>query len=180
MRIKARMGVSIDGFVATSDGVPALIKAQHFVPGQSHGYPAFIKGVDAVLMGRNTFLPALGAPEWPWAGMEVFVLTSRPLPDGAPNDAVVAQGGPQELVDRLRSRGSDRDVHLVGGPRAIHAVAEIGALDSLEVVVLPLLLGDGVRLWPPDATPPATHLLREPRVFPDGSVELTYRIVSQP
>ena len=42
MRIKARMGMSIDGFVATSDGMPALIKAVGSVPGQSHGYPEFI------------------------------------------------------------------------------------------------------------------------------------------
>jgi dihydrofolate reductase len=177
MRIKARMGISIDGFVATPDGMPALIKAQDFVSGQSHGYPEFIEGVDAVLMGRETFLPALGSPEyWPWTDLKVFVLTSSPLPEGTPSDVIVSQGGPEGLVDQIRSKGSDGDVHLVGGPRTIQAIAEVGALESLEVVVLPIILGDGIRLWPADGTPPATQLERKPRVFSDGSVELTYRL----
>ncbi|HTW07509.1 MAG TPA: dihydrofolate reductase family protein [Acidimicrobiales bacterium] len=177
MRIKARMGISIDGFVAAPDGMPTLIKAQDFVSGQSHGYPEFIEGVDAVLMGRQTFLPALGSPEyWPWPGLKVFVLTSSPLPEGTPSSVVVSNGGPEGVVEQLRSRGSDGDVHLVGGPRTIQAMAAVGALDSLEMVVLPIILGDGVRLWPADGTPPAAQLEHDPRVFSDGSVELTYRL----
>lgn len=179
MRIKARMGISIDGFVASPDGMPALIRAENFVSGQSHGYPEFIDGCDAVLMGRQTFLPALGAPDWPWSGLQVFVLTSGPLPTGTPDDVVVSRGGPAGLVEQLRSRGSDGDVHLVGGPRTIQAISQVGGLDVLEVVVLPLLLGDGVPLWPAqDASPPKTELDRDPRVFEDGSVELTYNVIA--
>lgn len=174
MRIKARMGMSVDGYVATTDGTPALIKTADFVPGQSHGYPEFIKGCDTVAMGRETFLPALRAPQWPWGDMQVYVLTSRPLPAGVPESVVTSTAGPAGLVRQLRSRGSDGDVHLVGGPRTIQAFHEQGALDSLEVVVLPLLLGEGVRLWPHGTQPPTLQSLREPRIFPDGSVELSY------
>ncbi len=174
MRIKARMGMSLDGYVAATDGMPALVKAADFVPGVSHGYPEFITGCEAVAMGRETFLPALGAPQWPWGDMQVYVLTSRPLPAGTPERVVTAAAGPADLVRRLRSRGSGGDVHLVGGPRTIEAMHECGALDSLEIVVLPLLLGDGVPLWPHGSPPPALRLLREPRTFPDGSVELSY------
>lgn len=178
MRIKARMGISIDGFVATPDGTPALVKAPDFVPGQSHGYPEFIEGVDAVLMGRETFLPALGSPEWPWPNLDVFVLTSRPLPAGTPN-SVQADSSIQRIIDQIRSRGSDGDVHLVGGPRTIQAVADTGALDSLEVVILPLLLGDGIRLWPEPSALPLVGLSRPPRAFADGSVELAYKNLSK-
>jgi dihydrofolate reductase len=174
VRIKARMGMSIDGFVATTDGMPALVKAADFVPGVSHGYPEFITGCDAVAMGRETFLPALGAPHWPWGDMNVYVLTSRPLPAGTPESVVTAAATPADLVRQLRSRGSDGDVHLVGGPRTIQALHEYGALDSLEIVVLPVLLGGGVPLWPHGSPAPALRLLGEPRTFPDGSVELRY------
>jgi hypothetical protein len=54
VRIKARMGMSIDGYIASTDGMPALVKAAGFVPGVSHGYPEFISGCDAVAMGRET------------------------------------------------------------------------------------------------------------------------------
>jgi dihydrofolate reductase len=174
MLIKARMGISADGFVSTPDGLPALLAAEDFVSGTSHGFPEFIAGCDAAVMGRNTFLPALGSPSWPWPGLQVYVLTSRPLPDGTPPEVIVSSGGPAGLVDQLRSRGSDGDVHLVGGPSTIRAFLEAGALDRLEVVVLPILLGDGVPLSPPGSPQVRLRLLRADRTFPDGSAELVY------
>lgn len=173
MLIRSRMGVSTDGFVSTTEGVPTLAVMPGFVPGVSHGFPEFIEGCDAVVMGRNTFVPALGASRWPWPGLQVFVLTSRPLPAGTP-DGVIADGDPAGLAERLRTRGSDGDVHLVGGPRAIRAFHEIGALDRLELVVLPILLGDGVPLSPRSAPPVRLRLLRADRIFADGSAELVY------
>jgi acyl-CoA synthetase (AMP-forming)/AMP-acid ligase II len=66
MLIKSRMGIIADGFVSTPEGVPAIALAAGFEPGASHGYPEFIEGCDAVVMGRSTFVPALGSPGWPW------------------------------------------------------------------------------------------------------------------
>lgn len=174
MLIRARMGVSADGFVSTLDGIPTLAVMPGFVPGVSHGFPEFIEGCDAVVMGRNTFRPALGAPAWPWPGLQVFVLTSRPLPANTPAGVIVGAGGPAALAEQLRTRGSDGDVHLVGGPQTIRAFHGIGALDRLELVVLPILLGDGIPLSPRSAPPVPLRLLRGDRVFPDGSAELVY------
>lgn len=168
------MGVSVDGFVATSDVVPALWTMPSFVPGTSHGFPEFIAGCDAVVMGRTTFLPALEAPQWPWPGMQVYVLTSRPLPAGTPADVIAARGGPAGLIERLRSRGSGGDVHLVGGSQTIRAFAELGALDRLEILVLPVLLGGGIPLSPRGSTQARLQLLRAGRAFPDGTIELVY------
>jgi dihydrofolate reductase len=162
MLIRSRMGVSTDGFVGTADGMPALAVMPGFVPGVSHGFPEFIAGCDAVVMG------------WPWPGLQVFVLTSRPLPADTPADVIVAADGPAALAGQLRARGSDGDVHLVGGPRTIRAFLEVGALDRLELVVLPIMLGTGVPLSPPSAPQVPLRLLRADRVFPDGSAELVY------
>jgi dihydrofolate reductase len=117
-------------------------------------------------MDRQTFLPALIAPHWPWDGMQVFVLTSGPLPAGTPAGVVTSAGGPAGLVRQLRTRRSGGDAHLVGGPRTISAFHQHGALDSLDVIVLPILPGDGIPLWPRGTPLPTLGLLREPRVFP--------------
>src|SRR4051794_35869599 len=148
MRIKTHLGVSVDGFISSADGLPALLSMPGFESGVSHGHPEFIEGCAGVVMGRGTFEPAVGASHWPWPGLRVFVLTSRPLPAGAPAD-VVAAAKPEELLDRMRAAGLDGDVHLVGGQRTMEAFLELGALDVLGVVVLPILLGDGVRLTLP-------------------------------
>jgi len=49
--------------------------------------------------------------------MQVFVLTSQPLPE-APATVVTSEGGPAGMVDQLRNRGSDRDAHLDEAYRA--------------------------------------------------------------
>ncbi|MCW2910477.1 MAG: hypothetical protein JWL68_5266 [Actinomycetia bacterium] len=174
MLIKSRMGVSADGFVGTPEGVPTLAIMPGFEPAVSHGYPEFIEGCDAVVMGRSTFVPALGSPQWPWPGLQVYVLTSSPLPAGTPEHVIAGRQGPADLLARLRARGSDGDVHLVGGPRTIRAFHELGALDRLELVVLPVLLGEGRPLSPPGASPVPLTLVRGDRIFPDGSAELVY------
>ncbi len=174
MLIKSRMGISADGFVSTPEGVPAIALADGFEPTVTHGYPEFIEGCDAVVMGRSTFVPALGSPDWPWTGLQVYVLTSSPLPANTPEHVVAGLQGPADLLDQLRSRPSGGDVHLVGGPRTIRAFQEIGALDRLELVLLQILLGQGVPLSPQGAPPVPLSLLRADRTFPDGSVELVY------
>jgi dihydrofolate reductase len=102
------------------------------------------------------------------------VLTSSPLPDSTPEDVIVGAGGPAELAKQLPSRGSDKDVHLVGGARTIRAFHEAGELDRLEIVVLPILLGDGIPLSPPGAGRVPLRLLSAERTFGDGSAELVY------
>jgi pimeloyl-ACP methyl ester carboxylesterase/dihydrofolate reductase len=179
MQIRTHMGVSLDGYVASADGRPALLSMPDFVPGESHGHPEFIANCDAVVMGRTTFDPALQAPSWPWSGLLVYVLTSRPLPTDLPAEVVSASSA-TELLKLMRARGSDRDVHLVGGPRTIQAFREIGALDRLEVVVLPILLGGGLPLST-SGSEPLRLALDSHRTFPDGSAELAYSVTrSQP
>jgi dihydrofolate reductase len=172
MQICTHMGVSTDGYVSSADGRPALLSMPGFASGLSHGDPELICDCGAVVMGRTTFEPALGATNWPWPNLQVFVLTSRPLPDGTPSH-VVACGDPADLLKLMRDADFTGDVHLVGGPRTIRAFAEIGALDRLEIVLLPLLLGDGLPLSSP-ATPLTRLTLESQRTFEDGSVELAY------
>ncbi|GAA0613478.1 dihydrofolate reductase family protein [Kutzneria viridogrisea] len=176
MRIKTHLGVSADGFISSADGRPAFLSMPTFDPGQSHGYPEYIADCGAVVMGRTTFEPALGAPSWPWPGLRVFVLTSRPLPSGTPSD-VVAAAKPAELLDLMRQADFPGDVDLVGGQRTIDAFRGIGALDVLGIVTLPILLGEGTRLTPP-ASDPQFLRLDSTRTFPDGAVEQVYRLAA--
>jgi dihydrofolate reductase len=176
MHIRTHMGVSVDGYVSGPDGRPAVLRAPGFVPTTSGGYPEFIRDCGAVVMGRTTFEPALGAERWPWPDLQVFVLTTRPLPEGTPSH-VVACDDPAELVEVMRDAEFAGDVHLVGGPTTIRSFAEIGALHRLEIVLLPVLLGDGLPLSP--ASAPFTSLaLESQRAFEDGAIELVYSLVA--
>ena len=173
MLIKSRMAMSADGYVTTPSGWPAQTADPTFVPAESHGFPEFRRGLEAALMGRTTFEPALGNDYWPWPGLQVFVLASH-RPAGTPDD-VVTESDPQRLLARIREANQGGDVHLVGGPRTIETFRALGALDRLELVVLPMLFGAGLQLTP--ALSSDTGLEYESqRALPGGSVEIAYTV----
>jgi dihydrofolate reductase len=176
MQIRARTSISADGYVTTPGGWPALTADPSFVSGVSHGFPEFLSGCEAALMGRTTFEPALNNSRWPWPNLEVFVLGSY-RPAGTP-DHVVLDDDPVRLLDKLRAANRGRDVHLVGGPRTIETFRALGALDTLELLVLPLFLGGGTRLT--DSMSAQTGLVfSSERAVPGGSVEIVYRVDTQ-
>ena len=166
MTIRTRMCTSLDGYVTTPDGWPAQLADPGFSP-ESYGFVEFQTGLDAVLMGRTTFEPALDAGRWPWPGLEVFVLGSH-RPDGTP-DSVVVESDPARLLEQI----GDANVHLVGGPRTIETFRRLGALDELGLIVLPLLLGGGMQLTPALGTD-ARLMLKSSSALPNGAVELSY------
>src|SRR5919198_5150601 len=146
MEIRTRMCMSLDGYVTRPDGWPVQLADPAFVPGESYGFPEFQQSCDSVLMGRTTFEPALGADRWPWPNLDVYVLGSH-RPMGTP-DHVVVDGDPALLLEKVRAANQGSDVHLVGGPRTIETFRDLGALDKLELVLLPLLFGAGMKLTP--------------------------------
>ena len=171
MQIRTRMCMSADGYVTTPDGWPAQLADPAFVPGESYGFPEFQTSCDAVLMGRTTFEPAVGIDRWPWPNLDVFVLASH-RPSGTP-DHVVVDSDPERLLQSVREANRGGDVHLVGGPRTIETYRALGALDKLGLIVLPLLLGEGMRLTPPLSVD--TRLtLESTRALPGGAVEIVY------
>ena len=173
MQIRARMSMSADGYVTTPGGWPALTADPAFVSGESHGIVEFLEGCEAALMGRTTFEPALTNDRWPWPNLNVFVLGSK-RPDGTP-DHVVSDSDPARLLAKLRAANRGGDVHLVGGPRTIETFRALGALDKLELVVLPLLFGAGMQLTP-SLSPGAGLTFERERALPGGSVEIVYAV----
>jgi dihydrofolate reductase len=73
-------------------------------------------------------------------------------PAGTP-DHVVTDSDPVRLLERLREANQGGDVHLVGGPRTMETFRALGALDKLELVVLPVLFGAGMPAACPRAMP---------------------------
>jgi len=171
MRIRARLSMSADGYVTTPNGWPALIADPAFVPGESHGIREFLADCEAALMGGTTFAPAPANDRWPWPDLDVFVLGSH-LPEGTP-DHVTGDSDPARLLEKIRAANRGGDVHLVGGPRTIATFHALGALDTFELVVLPLLFGGGTQLTP--ALGADTGLtFQSQRALPGGSVEIVY------
>jgi dihydrofolate reductase len=173
MQIRTRMSMSADGYVTTPGGWPALTADPAFVSGESHGIREFLEGCEAALIGRTTFEPAVTNERWPWPNLNVFLLASE-RPPGTP-DHVVSDSDPARLLEKLRAANQGGDVHLVGGPRTIETFRALGALDKLELVVLPLLFGAGMQLTP-SLRPDAGLTFESAWPLPGGSVEIVYDV----
>lgn len=102
-------------------------------------------------------------------------LATAPRRDSARGDRRGCRSGRAVRADARR--GLRRRCPSGGRPRTINAFQTLGVLDRLEVIVLPILLGEGLPLSAP-GTPPLPLQLETQRSFPDGSVELAYSFTS--
>src|SRR5580704_8996389 len=169
------MCISLDGHVTTADGLPVQLAFPNWDAG-ALGFYELQASCDAVLMGRSTFEPALGAPHWPWGDLPVYVLGGH-RPAGTP-DHVVVEKDPERILELLSenpSRSLSGQVHLVGGPKTVEAVRALGALDEVRLLMLPFLTGGGRRLTPELETSTGFKL-RDVRRWPADVVEVIYDV----
>jgi len=81
------------------------------------------------------------------------------------------------LLERIRDENHGGDVHLVGGPKTIEAFRELGALNELRLMVLPMFTGMGRQLTP-DLGVDTSLTLADTRRWPNDVTELIYDVRS--
>ncbi|MFN8126023.1 MAG: dihydrofolate reductase family protein [Candidatus Nanopelagicales bacterium] len=119
----------------------------------------FTDNIGAEIMGRNKFGPVRG----PWSDLEwqgwwgdqppfhtpVFVLTHHPRPSFTLADTTFhfVSGSPAEVLPLAKEAAEGRDVRIGGGVSTVREFLDAGLVDTLHVVVVPIELGRGERLW---------------------------------
>ena len=103
-------------------------------------------GLGAVVGGRWTYEAAEHwGDENPW-GLPFFIVTHRPeeQPDG---DSFVFVDGVEEAVALAKDAAGEKDVSVMGGADTIRQALEAGLVDQLTIIVAPVILGGGKRLF---------------------------------
>ena len=149
-----------------------------------------IENIGAAVMGRNMFGPVRGAwgdEQWTgWWGdnppyhYPVFVVTHHP------RESVEMEGGTtyhfvtdgiESALEQAKEAAGGKDVMLWGGGHIAQQYLAAGLLDELELHVVPVLLGDGARLFPSRGD--AEVRLEQVRaVEAPGVTHLKYRVVT--
>jgi dihydrofolate reductase len=144
----------------------------------------------AIVMGRRMFSGGSGpwerdpmADGWwgdePPFGVPVFVLTHHERetvtkPDGTTYTFVT--GGVEPALEQARAAAGDRNVAVAGGASVVQQYLAAGLLDELQIHVVPILLGDGVRLL--EGAPPEQRLEIIRVVASPAVTHLRYRVAS--
>jgi dihydrofolate reductase len=170
-RLRLYAAVSLDGCLADAQGGVGWLAP---FEGDDYGTEAFLAGIGAVITGRATYDQARGFGDWPYAGKRVVVMTHRPLDPDPPAGVEAASGDPAAVLARLRAEVPG-DIWLLGGAALARDCLARGLVDSIELFVMPLLLGAGLRLFAPDG-PGHGLALTGTRAFPGGAVALSYRL----
>jgi dihydrofolate reductase len=170
MQCSVFIAASLDGFIARPDGgIDWLARVER--PGEDYGYQKFHDSIDTLIVGRKTYETALGFPSWPYGGKRCIVLTHGARE--APHDEEFFAGDPATLVARLTAEGMRRA--YVDGGSVIQQFLTAGLVTDLTLSIIPVLLGEGVRLF--GATGRDLPLrLAGSRTFDSGLVQLEYRL----
>lgn len=168
-RVRYSVAISLDGYIADPHGGFDWI-----IMDPAIDFEAFFGTIDTVLMGRRTYELALRQGQAPgMSGTRTYVFSSTLDAANHPNVTVVADDAPG-TVERLRSEGG-KDIWLMGGGVLFRGLLEAGVVDTVEVGVMPVLLGQGIPFLP--ATERSVQLeLRSHEAFPSGIVLLTYDV----
>ena len=151
------------------------------------------ENVGAGVMGRNMFGPPAGG-DWgdgQWNGWwgddppyhnDVFVLTHHPraplVMEGGTTFHFVTDGI-ERALELAKQAAGGQDVRLWGGAHAIQQYMAAGLLDELELALVPVLLGDGERIFDNlGDTEPQLELVRV--VDAPGVTHLKYRVLPSP
>jgi dihydrofolate reductase len=145
--------MSLDGFIAGPGGDMSWLTGYL---GPNPAAAELVPRIGALLIGHRTFTgddPNRGTDaEGPFGGQwhgPVFVLTHHPPRDPAEDSDLTFMTELEPAVAAARMAAGEKYVNVLGAEVA-RSCLEAGLLDEILVLVAPLLLGDGTRLfdWP--------------------------------
>lgn len=148
-RVSVYIATSLDGYIARNGGeLDWLDNASATVPdGEDCGFQEFMDSIDTMVMGRKTYERVLSFGQWPYGQIPVVVLSRNPVsfPPSLANTLSHSSESPRDLLHRLSGEGTQH-VYVDGGA-TIQGFLSEGLVDQITVTVIPVLLGEGLRLF---------------------------------
>jgi dihydrofolate reductase len=165
-RIRYRVAMSLDGYIAGPNGEFDWIIAEPEID-----FGALFAQFDTLLVGRGTFEFMAKHGQAAVPGMKIIVF-SRTMQQRDFPDVTIVAGKEKETAAALRAKPG-KDIWLFGGGLLFRSFLDAGLVDTVEVAVIPVLLGGGIPLLPAPAKLAKLKLTGH-KVYKGGTVLLQY------
>jgi dihydrofolate reductase len=175
-RIIVHIAASADGYIARPDGDLEWLTSRP-APKGFYGMNAFMRTIDTMLLGRNTYEASLQLGATFDSKSRTIIFSRKPPPAGVPSGVEFARGPIGPYVSRLRAEPG-KDIWLMGGGDLIASFLDAQAIDEFVVSVVPVFIGDGIPL----IARRHRHVplvLQSVERFDDGLVQLHYQVANQ-
>jgi dihydrofolate reductase len=166
--VVASLAVSLDGYIAEADGSVGFLEKY---PIEDYDFDSFVDSVGALIMGSTTYVQAVEWG-WMWGDRPTMVLTTRtdlPVPDGAD---VRFAALPTATAIRSFSAETPKRLWVFGGGKVVTDGLIGGAINTLDITLMPEALGGGIPLFA-DAYDGPMRLV-ESVPYPNGAFRLVY------
>ena len=168
-KVRYCCAMSLDGYIAGPDGGYDWI-----VIDPDFDFRAMSEQFDTYLLGRKTF-EVTGARVSPAStGIRTYVFSRTLLQSDHQTVPIIGKNW-KEVVRSLREE-EGKDIWLFGGGSLFRSLAEEGLVDTVEVAIVPVLLGAGVPLVAEPATRISLELKEHKLYEKTGTVSLVYEI----
>ncbi len=148
MKVSVYVAQSLDGFLAKSNGdISWLDKKADPNSSEDYGFANFLSSVDCLVMGRKTFEKVVSFGVWPYASVDVIVLSKslKELPTGFTERAEVYDKSLGELFQLLEEK-KYKHIYVDGG-QTIQSFLLAGKITDIILTTIPVILGDGIPLF---------------------------------
>ena len=146
-KISLFIAASIDGYIADSKGGVDWLRGQGNDNENIDVYSEFIKNIDTILMGWNTYYQVatkLSPKEWPYNDFVTYIITHNEQTSSEKIRFV--NTNPVRLVKKLQEENG-KDIWICGGANIVQQLVNEGLIDYYYITVVPTLLGAGIRLF---------------------------------
>lgn len=168
------IATSLDGFIAGPGGDLEWLNSLPNPDNSDHGYAAFYGRVGATVMGRKTYDEIIGfGIGWPYKAVVSYVVTRDTAFEPSTPDTFALRDDLPGLIRSLKQRLGEKDIWLVGGGQLITAFLSHNLIDQLIITHIPVILGQGIPLFPGKHPASSWQLIRT-ESFASGAVSLTY------
>lgn len=168
-RLRYQVAASLDGFIADPKGGYGWIVGDPRID-----FKALYHEFDTAVMGRKTYeLAESQGGDASMPGIEVIAFSRTRTPKRLRGMRLTNED-PAQVVRELKAKPG-RDIWLFGGGELFRALLDAGLVDTVEIAVMPVLLGSGIPVLPAGAI--AKLVLADQKILPDsGIVVLAYKV----